>query len=219
MKKTFTAGYEENLHIKYQHMFISDHRYILSADCEENHHTNPFAAPGIKISGLNDTGTCLQTVYFPVLLSYNIYFHYAFWWKSFDMPVRKRGQEGFQILHFYGFQWHHGSEGVNYGHRFISDQSYQLQSNEAANAIQQDLRALSQLTQCHRPTVCEEGGRAETSVWMVLYAAVCTPVLTTATHCLPCYSGLGKACEALKRVWIVLVNTHVYLIVCSQHQS
>ena len=70
--------------------------------------------------------------------------------------------------------------------------------------------ALSQMTQCHRPTVCEEGCRVERSVWMVLYAAVCTPVLTTATYCLPCYSGLGKVCEALKRVWIVLDNTHMF---------
>ena len=78
--------------------------------------------------------------------------------------------------------------------------------------------ALSQRTQCRRPTVCEEGVGAERSAWRVLHAAVCTG-LNYSRLSSSLRLGTWKTCEALKRVWIVLDNTHVYLIACGQHQS
>ena len=77
---------------------------------------NPFTAPACKISGLKDAQTCLQTVYFLVL--YHIYFQcYAFWWKSFQIPVQKRKLKDLRVsklaLLLVVFKWHHGSERVN----------------------------------------------------------------------------------------------------------
>ena len=57
---------------------------------------------------------CKQCIFW----SYNVYFQfYAFWWRSFHMPVWKRRQKGLRVSNFalswVVFKWHHGSEGVN----------------------------------------------------------------------------------------------------------
>ena len=75
---------------------------------------NPFTVPACNISGLKDAVTRLQTVYFPVLE--HICFHwYAFLWKSFHVPLRKRRQKGLKVSDFalllVVFKWH-SSEGV-----------------------------------------------------------------------------------------------------------
>ena len=54
-----------------------------------------------------------------IFRSYNIYCQrYAFWWKCFHMPVRKRRQKGLKVSNFVlllvVFKWHHGSEGVKF---------------------------------------------------------------------------------------------------------
>ena len=57
--------------------------------------------------------TCKQAIFW----SCNIYFRcYAFWWKSFHLPVWKIRQKGLRVSNFtllwVVFKWHHGSEGV-----------------------------------------------------------------------------------------------------------
>ena len=67
--------------------------------------------------------TRLQTVYFPTRLqTVHIYFQcYAFWWKSFHMPVqkrkkKKRRKKGLRVSNFalllVVYKWHAGSERV-----------------------------------------------------------------------------------------------------------
>ena len=58
--------------------------------------------------------TCKQYIFRP----HNICFQcYAFWWKSFHMPVRKRRRKGLWVSNFallwVVFKWHHGNDGVN----------------------------------------------------------------------------------------------------------
>ena len=64
--------------------------------------------------------TCKQYIFRScnnLLCPVTIYFQcYAFWWKSFHMPARKRRQKGLRVSDFalllVGFKWYHGSEGV-----------------------------------------------------------------------------------------------------------
>ena len=59
---------------------------------------NPFTVQACKISGLKDARTRSKEY---VFRSCNIYFQcYAFWWKFFHMPVRKRRQKGVRISNF-----------------------------------------------------------------------------------------------------------------------
>ena len=72
----------------------------------------PVKFPGCKLH----ERACKQYVYFQVL--WHIHFQcYAFWSKSFHMPVQKRRQKGLMISNFTlllaVFKWHHGTEGVN----------------------------------------------------------------------------------------------------------
>ena len=63
---------------------------------------NPFTAPACKTSGVNVARTRLAKQY--TFHSCNIYFQcYAFWWKTFHMPVRKEDKKasGFHISHLY----------------------------------------------------------------------------------------------------------------------
>ena len=86
----------------------------VSTHCYTGTHNwiNPFTAPACTISGLNDAATRLQT------RSYNIYCEcYAFWWKSFHKPMRKRKQKRIRVSHFalliVVFKLNHDREGVN----------------------------------------------------------------------------------------------------------
>ena len=64
----------------------------------------PFTVPACKISGLNDSRTHLQTVYFPVL--WHICCHrYAFLWKSFTCRC-----EGLRVSNFALFYWSFSSD-------------------------------------------------------------------------------------------------------------
>ena len=56
---------------------------------------------------------CRQSIF----RSYNIHFQsYAFWWRSFHMPVWKRTHKGLRVsnvaLLWVVFKWRHGSKGV-----------------------------------------------------------------------------------------------------------
>ena len=68
----------------------------------------PVKFPGWKMHGC----ACKQYIF----QSYNIYFEcYAFWWKSFHVPVWKK-KKGLRVSNFallwVIFKWNHGSEGV-----------------------------------------------------------------------------------------------------------
>ena len=76
---------------------------------------NPSLPQPVKFPGWKMYGRVCK-LYFPVL--YHIYFEcYAFWWKSFHMPVRSRKQKGLMVsnctLLMFVFKWHPRSEGVN----------------------------------------------------------------------------------------------------------
>ena len=72
--------------------------------------SQPVKFPGGRVHGR----ACKQYI----SRSCNICFQcYAFWWKSFHMPVRKRRRKDWRVSNFaliwVVFKWHHGSEGVN----------------------------------------------------------------------------------------------------------
>ena len=76
---------------------------------------NPFTAQPVKFPGWKMQGRAHKQYIFRF---YNIYFQcYAFWRKSFHMPVWERKQKGSEVsncaLLWVVFKWPHGSDGVN----------------------------------------------------------------------------------------------------------
>ena len=73
-----------------------------------------------------------------IFRSYNICFKcYAFWWKSFCMPVWKRRQKDWRVSNFallwVVFKWHHGSEGVNSVVLAVADGLFGLYESECGD--------------------------------------------------------------------------------------
>ena len=71
----------------------------------------PVNFPGCMMHGC----ACKQNI----VRSYNTYFQcYAFWWKSFHLPVRRRRQKDLRVSNFAPllvlFKWRRGREGVNW---------------------------------------------------------------------------------------------------------
>ena len=96
-----------------QALWVAEHAAMISLTVI----INPFTAPACKRFRLTDAGTHPKTVGFPVLQ--HIYFQCpTFWWKSFHMPERKRRQKSWRVsnlvLSLVVFNWHHGSERVEW---------------------------------------------------------------------------------------------------------